>query len=91
MLTLSWPAKDPDEKLDFQIDWADRIADDPIIASVWTVPVGLTITAEFFSDTVTTVWLTSGTLDADYEIRNNITTMAGRILEQTVVLPIRAR
>ena len=86
MAALAWPAKDPDEVLDYQLDWSARIADDKIVSSEWIVPDGLTKRIDRFSDTVTTVWLAGGDDDTTYHIVNRITTDVGRIMDQSVKL-----
>ena len=88
---LTWPPKDADERLDYQVDWSTRIDTDTIITSVWTIPLGITKESDYYSDTITTIWLSGGTTNTDYELRNTITTASGRILDQTVVLLVRER
>jgi hypothetical protein len=90
--TLIWPGKGVNEKLDYEIDWGPRLRDsnppDNISASAWTVPGGLTSSNPTFSTKKTKIWLEGGTLNAEYSVVNRITTATGRILEQTVKLPI---
>ena len=88
---LKWPDKDPDEILDYQIDWTDRLAGDTIASSTWVVPDGLTEASSSNTTATTTVWLTGGTLDDDYEILNRITTTGGRTMDQTVKLRVRSK
>ena len=88
---LKWPDKDPDEVLDYQIDWTDRLAGDTIASSAWTVPSGLTKESDSNTTTTTTVWLSSGTLAEDYEVLNRITTTGGRTMDQTVKLRVRTK
>ena len=91
--TLSWDRiKDPDEVLDYQINWADDLAlADTIATSTWTSPAGITQGADEFSDTVTTVWLSGGTDGNDYTVVNRITTDGGRTMERSVILSVRSR
>jgi len=88
MAALAWPTKDPDEVLDYQLDWSARVLDDPIVASEWQIPAGLTKGTERFSETITTVWLEGGEDDTTYHVVNRITTAAGRIMDQSVKLTI---
>lgn len=90
-MSLSWPPKDPDENLDYKIDWTARLAGDTIQTSLWIVPVGLTKGAESNTNTATTVWLTGGTINTDPQVTNRITTAGGRTMDQTVKLKIRAK
>lgn len=92
MTSLSWPAKDPDEVLDYQINWSASLygldGDDTITASTWIVPAGIAKNAESHNDDTTTIWLSGGTAGSTYEITNRITTAAGRVMDQTVLLKI---
>lgn len=91
-MSLSWPFKDPDEVLDYHIDWSDRLdTGDTIVTSTWTVPTGITLDDDDQTTTTTTVWLSSGTLATTYEILNRIVTAAGRTMDQTVKLKIKAK
>lgn len=88
--------KDPAAVLDYGIDWDDE--DDPwlasgetITASAWTVATGITKDSDSFSDTVTTVWLSGGTAGEEYDIKNTITTSAGRTDERTLTVKVDQR
>ncbi len=89
--------KDPLAVLDFRVDWA---ADDPgpwlavdeeITDSEWIVPAGITGSNESATETMTTLWLSGGTLGATYDIRNKITTNQGRIDVRTYEIAVRNR
>ena len=95
-MSLKWDPKDPDETLDYTIDWSDRMAaGDTISTCVWTVPAGLTKTTQSISNAEpvwrTTAWLSGGTIGTTYEVLAHITTAAGRIMDQTVKLKIKAK
>jgi len=90
-MALSWPAKDPDEVLDYQLDWSKRILDDAIQSSEWSVPEGLTKVSDFHAETETTVWLQGGSLDQTYVVLNRIVTIGGRTMDQSVKLKIKAK
>lgn len=95
---LIWPAKDPDELLDFGIDWSDKLGNDTIATSEWIIgsDSALVKENEAFDDTTATVWLSGGEL-ADpvkgtlYSVTNRITTDGGRIFDETVRLRVRTR
>jgi hypothetical protein len=89
MVALSWPTKDPDEILDYQLDWSARILNDTIKSSVWEVPEGLTKRSDAFSVAVTTVWLAGGTDAQTYVVLNRIVTDGGRTMDQSVKLKIQ--
>lgn len=93
-MALSWPAKDPEEVLDYVVDWSARLSGDQISVSVFTIPVGtVVIQSQGIVDPLATtrVWLTGGTLAETCDILNHITTVAGRQMEQTINLKIQAR
>lgn len=89
---LTWPAKDPNEVLDYDIDWTDRLeAGETISTSTFTVVEG-TVVIDSDSDTggVTTVWLSGGTEGEVCVILNRIVTSAGRTYDQSIKLRIRS-
>lgn len=93
MTALCWPPKDPDEILDYMVDWSARLdADaDTITAVTWIVPAGITKTTEYRNDTQTQIWLSGGTAGETYEFTCRITTARGRVMDQTVTLDIKDR
>lgn len=84
----SWPDKDPDEVLDYEIDWTSRLDGDTISSSTWTVPDGLTSSSNTNTDSTVTIWLSGGTVGTIYRVMNEITTTGGRTMDQTVNLKI---
>jgi len=90
-MALEWPSKDTDEVLDYQLDWSGRLGSDTIATSSWTVPAGITKNSDTNTATVTTIWLSSGTLNSSYELQNRVTTTGGRTMDQTVRIRIRAK
>lgn len=91
----SWSPKDPDEVLDYKIDWTDRMAsNDTIATSTWTITEtdGVLVKGtNSFTDTTTTVWLSAGTDGQTYELNNRITTSLLRTMDQTVRIRIKSR
>lgn len=90
-MTLTWPHKDPDEVLDYQIDWSTRLGGDTISSSEWTVPDGLTEDSATNDTTTATIWLSGGVLGKVYEVQNRIVTAGGRTMDQTVLLAIATK
>jgi hypothetical protein len=87
-----WPPKDPDEVLDYNIDWSPRLTSpDVISASEWIVPDGLVVENEIMTDNSTTIWLSSGTTGEAYDVLNRVDTMEGRTMDQTVTLKIKTK
>lgn len=83
--------QDPAAVLDYSIDWSAIVGDDPIVISVWVVPMGLTIVQDTYSATHTVVWVTGGEVDAMYDITSHIVTAAGREDERTITILIKDR
>lgn len=93
-MALKWASKDPDEVLDYAINWDARIAeDDEITTSTWIVPTGITKNSDSFdADTsLAVIWLSGGALNKDYEFTNRIVTAGGRTMDQSVRLSIRKK
>jgi hypothetical protein len=89
MSALYWPDKDPNEVLDYTVDWAARLDGDVIVTSVWTVPAPLVPSLESATGSATTVWLSGGVAGVIYPVLNRITTVAGRTMDQTTMLRVR--
>lgn len=83
--------KDPQETLDYAVDWTRWLLTDVIVGSTWTVPAGITMSSETETAKVATIWLSGGTLGEDYVIVNQITTAAGRISERSMTISIRSK
>lgn len=91
-MALRWPKKDPDEVLDYQVDWTERLDGDTIASSIFIIETGnVVIDSDSNTTTVTTVWLSGGTLDEECVITNRITTNGGRTMDQSVKLAIRSK
>lgn len=92
MATLRWPNKDPDEVLDYGLDWDARLNGDALASVAWSVtPAGLTLSPDTISGTVATVVVSGGTLGESYSILCRATTISSRIMDQTVKLAIRSK
>jgi hypothetical protein len=96
----SWSPKDPDERLDYRLDWAAEMAamdGDTIQDSQWVVDdANLTLLdsggfSPSFTDTSTQVWLSDGIEGVTYTLTNRVTTAGGRILEQSIRLKIKTK
>jgi len=91
-MALKWPNKDPDEVLDYKIDWSSRLPEgDAIATSTWIVPAGITKDSDAHDDTSTTIWLSSGTIGTKYAITNRVVTDDGRTMDQSVSITLRAK
>jgi len=93
-MALNWPPKDPDEVLDYGINWSELIDEgDEISASTWVVPTGITKNSDTFDapTSTTTIWLSSGTIGTTYELTNRIVTAGGRTRDQSVRLKVKEK
>lgn len=85
--------KDPDDKKDYLVSWGRHLGEDTIATSIWIVPTGIVKDTDEHEEQTATIWLSGGTLDADYEITNRITTNSTppRTLDQTITIRVRKR
>jgi len=83
--------KDPQAILDYAIDWTSWLSSDTISTSTWTVPSGITKVSDSTTTTTTTIWLSGGTADTDYELINHIVTAGGREDDRTITIRVRQR
>jgi len=88
---LYWPTKDPAETLSYSIAWGDLLGTDPIASYDWTIPAGLTGSAEVQSGYVTGVTLAGGTAGQTYAIQCTVTTTAGLTYSRTILLEVATR
>jgi hypothetical protein len=83
--------KDPDEKLDYSIDWSDWLGGDTIASSDWTVERGdVTLSGKTNSTTGATVWVDAGTAGKVNHVVNSIVTAAGREAQAALDITVRA-
>lgn len=93
-----WPDKDPNEVLDYDIEWAGTV-DSPgrtygenVIASTWAiVGSGLVEDSNSFTTGRTKIWLSGGVVGTVYRLTNHITTDGGREMEKTATLSIKEK
>ena len=90
-MALEWDFKDPDEVLDYRVDWSARLDGDTIASSTWEVLAGLTKDSDTSGADDTTIWLSGGTLGDNYTLVNRVTTAGGRTFDQSVKLKVRTR
>jgi hypothetical protein len=106
-MSYRWPNKDPDEALDFSMDWSRFLRSPANIQSVqWFVddednvktpfnPIdvvnNLQAIATTNTTTVATINLGLGTNHKTYKLTCRVTDTQGRIAERVVLLPIKER
>lgn len=89
--------KDPEEVLDYTLDWSEYLpAGDTVASATWTVPDGITeSTAPGHQHNVngarTTIWLAGGSEPKDYLITCRIVSAQGRQADRTFEIAVRSR
>ena len=92
-------AKDPEEKLDYNIDYTlimqTTDPDDAIIISVWNIvndDGSLIIDSSSHDGLIASVWLSGGgKLGSFWKVTNHITTQDGREYERTITVWIKSK
>lgn len=90
----TWPNKDPDEVLDYNVDWTNRLqTGETLVDSTFSVVTGtVVIDSEGFTpEGIASVWLSGGTVGEVNEVLNHVTTSQGREYEKTGKLRIRTK
>lgn len=90
-MSLRWAFKDPDEKLEYTVTFADRLGSDTIDTVNTTIPAGITANPILNNATAVTLWLTGGTAGKTYKFNVRITSVGGRIFDESVKLKIKDR
>jgi len=95
-MALKWPDKDPDEVLDYLVDWSDRLTgSDTIDTSTWIMPSApdalLIKDSDTHNNTTTTIWLSGGTLGTKYTLTNRVVTDGGRTMDQSMIIAIKTK
>jgi hypothetical protein len=82
--------KDPGAMEDFAFDWTPVLGTaDLINASAWTVPPGLTMGTETFSDTSATVRLSGGSVNGVYDVFNTVTLASGQVKVRHLLITVQ--
>lgn len=89
-----WPAKDPGDVLDYEVDASPALLDSEgdAIATLAVVaqPSGLTIGATAAEGLIGVVWLSGGAAGTTYTVQLTIGTVGGRTLSRAVLLPVQS-
>ena len=104
-MSMKWPNKDPDEILDYSIDWSRFLGTATIVDYTWYVedengvkteltdsgPLvnGVQLVSSSATNTVTTAYIGSGTNNKLYKFTCQITDTNGLTVERSVRLRIR--
>jgi hypothetical protein len=103
-MSFRWPNKDPDELLDYSVDWSRFLDGATITTCVWSVDDstgtktaitagntvnGIQNVAQTIAGAVTTINLGLGTNNTEYKIYCRITDDTGNIAERVVRLRVK--
>lgn len=103
-MSFRWPNKDPDETLDYSIDWSRWLNGATISSVVWYVdnstgvktalPASSTVNglqnvAQTISGGVATINLGLGTNNTEYKIYCNMSDSSGNVAERVIRLRIK--
>jgi|TARA_A100001015_G_scaffold76568_1_gene84957 hypothetical protein len=98
-MALKWPDKDPDDQLDYSINWSPALGSDTISSVIWKIfdengtlqtwsngqtVNGLQLISRTNTTTVATIYLGSGTAFTTYKIVCRMTASDATVREQEV-------
>lgn len=84
--------KDPDEVLDYAIDWSNWLATgESITCSLWLTTGTLVTTSASHTTSVATIWLSAGTTGTVYNVTNRIGTSGSRLADRSISIRVKAR
>lgn len=88
---LEWDDKYMSERLDYEIDFSQRLeAGETIIESSWSAtPEGLTISSAGTFDTKIKAWIEGGEAGIPYTVEGMAVTSGGREMAERVQLKVR--
>lgn len=103
-MSFRWPNKDPDEILDYSVDWSRWLGTDTISSVTWYVDNdegvktaltagntvnGLQNVSQTATSTVATIVLGLGTNNVEYKLYCRMVDNAGAIAERTIKLRVK--
>ena len=94
---LAWPAKDPGDVLDYELDASAVLAGDPndrvatVAATVLpnASPADVQVGQAAADGAVAVLWLSGGQAGTVYAVQVSLGTLKGRVIGRTVLLPVR--
>lgn len=106
-MSLKWPAKDPDEILNYSVDWSRFLGGETLTSAQWYVYTtegvktsidpgqtveGLTLQSIGNTSTVASAKFSGGTVNRNYKIGCQVTFgPLSLVAERSVLLPIKER
>ena len=104
-MSFKWPDKDPDDILDYSIDWSRFLDGDTLSTVTWfcddadnvkqnfdtptTIVNGLQHVSNSNSNTTATIQLSLGTANTTYDLYCQVTTSGGLTAERKIRLRVR--
>ena len=82
--------KDPNDVLDYTVNWASWLGADTIVSSTFTVGTGLVVDSSSNTTTTTTVFISSGAIGQQYPVTNQIVTSGGRTVQRSFQIVVLA-
>lgn len=99
MSCLRWSAKDPDETLDYYLDFREEFeenGDNDAITGITvhtllpvTTPPLVVSSTENLAGNMAKIWLTGGLVGATYELDIRVSTLRTRVYNKTVTISIK--
>lgn len=81
--------KDPDDVLDYKLNWAAWLDGDTITSSSWSLAAGdVVIDSDENTTEQTVAWVSGGTEGTTGQITNHIVTAAGREKDWSIIFKI---
>lgn len=92
-MSLKKFSQDPDEVLDYTLDWSEWLVDGDVISSATASgDAGLTVGGTVsFTTTTTTVWLSGGSAGSSYDVAVHVVTAGGREGDRSITLQIKEK
>lgn len=89
-MTLYWPAKDPDEVVDYLFDWSASMQSGEAIASKTVTASGVTLDSSTIAGETVQVWLSGGTAGSTARVTCRIVTNStpARTFEEVAIVAI---
>jgi hypothetical protein len=88
-MAITFPSpKDPNEILDYTIDWSARVQANDSIVSFTVTGSGINVDSSVLSNNIITVWLSGGNVGSETSVLTRVVTTEGRTMDQTVKLKI---
>jgi len=94
---LIWPAKDPADVLDYELDISEALAGDPgdtitsIDVTITPTSAGGLVAGKMVADkTIAVIWFSGGVAGTTYSVLAAIGTASGRTVGRTVLMPVQS-